>query len=127
MATIFGVLTNTSMILHTWLRGKHVGTDAFGNKYYTGKARKGRKTERRWVMYQGEPDASAVPPEWHGWLHYQTDDLPQSDNPLRRPWQKPHKPNMTGTSGAYLPPGHTLSGRKRDKATGDYTPWQPPQ
>lgn len=77
-------------------------------------------------MYKGAPEASSVPPEWHGWLHHQTDEVP-SEEAFRRPWQKPHKPNMTGTSGAYHPPGHILEGGKRSKGTGDYEAWTPPE
>lgn len=125
--SIFGSLTNIQMILHTALHGRKVGIDALGNKYYRAKPRRGSTRERRWVMYKGAPEASMVPPEWHGWLHHQTDVVPSETNPLRRPWQKPHQPNMTGTAGAYLPPGHVLKGNKRADATGDYHAWQPPQ
>jgi len=109
-------------------RGEVVGTDPFGNKYYRAAARKGYKRERRWVMYNGAPEASTVPPEWHGWLHYQNDDVP-SDNTdsYRRPWQKPYQPNRTGTNLAYRPKGHILEGGKRDQATGDYEAWTPPK
>ena len=105
-------------------RGEKVGEDEFGNVYYRAKPRKGYKRERRWVMYSDAPEASSVPPEWHGWLHHQTDEVP-SENGYRRPWQKPHQPNMTGTTGAYRPPGHILQGGTRDKATGDYEAWKP--
>ena len=44
---------------------------------------------------------------------------------MRRPWQKEHQPNPTGTPAAYLPPGHTLKGGRRAAATGDYEPWTP--
>lgn len=105
-----------------------VGTDELGNVYYRAAPRKGYKRERRWVMYKDTPEASNVPPEWHGWLHHQTDSVPSNDDPsYRRPWQKPHQPNLTGTTGAYRPPGHILEGGKRDKATGDYTAWTPPE
>ncbi|HCQ71125.1 MAG: NADH:ubiquinone oxidoreductase subunit NDUFA12 [Alphaproteobacteria bacterium] len=103
-----------------------VGTDGYGNKYYRGKPRKGYYRERRWVMYKDSPEASLVPPEWHGWLHHQTDIIPAEDEEAyRREWQKPHTPNMTGTNQAYRPPGHILSGGQRDSATGDYEPWSP--
>ena len=125
--SIFSVLSNVQMIIHTAFRGTFVGTDHLGNKYYRGKPLKGRKRDRRWVMYTGEPEASLVPPEWHGWLHHQTDAVPASDSKYRRPWQKPPQSNLTGSAGAYLPPGHTLRGGQRDAATGDYIPWQPPQ
>ena len=106
----------------------HVGSDSQGNRYFRAKPRKGYKKERRWVMYNGEPEASRVPPEWHGWLHHQTDTLPvPGQMSYRREWQKPHQPNLTGTQQAYRPPGHVLSGGRRDKATGDYEAWRPPE
>lgn len=105
-----------------------VGTDYAGNVYYRASARKGYKRERRWVIYDGTPEASKVTPEWHGWLHHQTDIVPDSDGPsFRRKWQKPHTQNLTGTTQAYRPPGHVLSAGKRDKATGDYEAWTPPR
>lgn len=107
---------------------RKVGTDNLGNSYFEASARKGYKRNRRWVMYAGVPDASSVPPEWHGWLHHQTDVVPGDQTAsFRRSWQKPYKANPTGTSTAYRPPGHVLEGNKRDKATGDYEAWTPPQ
>ena len=106
--------------------GKPVGIDQLGNKYYRAKPRPGYKLERRWVVYQGVPEASNVPPEWHGWLHHQSDIVPGSTElSYRRPWQKPYTPNLTGTDKAYRPPGHILAGGKRDRATGDYESWTP--
>jgi len=103
-----------------------VGSDQYGNTYYRAKPRQGYKRERRWVIYKGEPEASKVPPEWHGWLHYQNNEAPsESETSFRRPWQKPHRQNLTGTTEAYRPPGHVLEGGKRDAATGDYEAWKP--
>ena len=110
--------------LFTWLHGTLVGTDSFGNRYYRGRPIGARKRERRWVIYAGEPEASKVPPEWHGWLHYTTDEVPQAGAPGRA-WQKPHQPNLTGTPAAYLPSGHTLRGGHRARAADDYEPWVP--
>lgn len=127
LLSFLGVLSPVHINVFTsTTRGEHVGTDSLGNKYYrTLKPRTGYKRERRWVMYKDTPEASNVPPEWHGWLHYQSDDIPSEENSYRRPWQKPHQPNMTGTDQAYRPPGHILKGGKRDKATGDYEAWKP--
>jgi len=120
-----GVLSPAHINVFTALkRGEKVGEDTLGNIYYRAKPRKGYKRERRWVMYDGAPEASSVPPEWHGWLHHQSNDIP-SEESFRRPWQKPHQPNMTGTNQAYRPPGHVLEGGERDKATGDYEAWKP--
>jgi NADH:ubiquinone oxidoreductase subunit len=77
------------------------------------------------VIYNGEVEASRVPPEWHIWLHHTTDATPPEGGPARQPWQKDHLPNLTGTDLAYRPPGHTLKGGRRDAATGDYEPWTP--
>jgi len=129
IANLLGSLSPAHIIMVTFLsRAKKVGTDSQGNVYYRAKPRKGYKNERRWVMYNGVAEASKIPPEWHGWIHHQTDDVPDSNAPsYRRVWQKPHVQNLTGTKAAYRPPGHVLMGGQRDKATGDYEAWKPEQ
>lgn len=123
---LLGALSPLSFLLSVKLRGEFVGTDQVGNNYYRAKPRKGYRHDQRWVVYQGEADASAVPPEWHGWLHHQTDTVPSdSGNSYRKSWQTPWRPNLTGTDLAYRPPGHPLAGGKRDGATGDYQAWRP--
>lgn len=116
-------MTTIGTRLFTLLHGRAVGVDDAGNRYFEERrARRGYRA-RRWVLYAGEPEASAVPPEWHAWLHYMTDaPIPAS---LRRPWQKPHLPNLTGTPASYRPPGHDYKGGQRAPATGDYESWTP--
>jgi NADH:ubiquinone oxidoreductase subunit len=110
--------------LFTYFHGTPVGQDAEGNRYYQERARKpGHMRQRRWVIYAGASEASAVPPEWHAWLHYTTDAPISEAN--RRPWQKPHLPNLTGTALSYRPPGHDYEGGKRAASTGDYEAWTP--
>ena len=109
----------------TWLQGEHVATDHFGNRYYRERAKPSDRRRRRWVVYKQEDKASRVPPSWHAWLHYTTDQLPDDSKAKIPAWQKEHKPNLTGTAAAYRPPGHTLEGGKRAPATGDYEPWRP--
>ena len=115
------------MNLGTWLftliKGRRVGTDDAGNAYYVERRARTGYRARRWVAYAGQPEASAVPPEWHAWLHYTT-DAPITGAP-RRQWQKPHLANATGTPGGYRPPGHDYRGGQRDRATGDYEAWTP--
>jgi NADH:ubiquinone oxidoreductase subunit len=126
IARFLGALSPAHITLVTLLSGAtKVGTDAFGNIYYRAKARAGYKHERRWVIYKGEPEATAVPPDWHGWLHHQTDEIPGETQSYRRAWQKPHVANLTGTKQTYLPPGHLLKGGRREAATGDYEAWKP--
>ena len=124
-----GVHSTAHIGLVTLLSGaRKVGTDSLGNRYYRAGPRKGYTRDRRWVLYVGAAEASTVPPEWHGWLHHQTDAVPHADGAtFRQPWQKPPQQNMTGTTQAYRPPGHILAGHKRDKATGDYDAWTPPE
>ncbi len=109
--------------LFTFFHGRHVGTDEFGNRYF--EARRVAKGERRkrWVMYNGMPEASKVPPQWHGWLHY-TLDAPLAET-LAHGWQKKHVPNLTGTTGRHLPAGHISKGGARAASTADYEPWTP--
>lgn len=109
--------------LFTWLSGRAVGKDSAGNVYYEERRPRRGVRARRWVMYATQAEASAVPPEWHGWLHYTTDEpIPLA---ARRAWQIPHQPNLTGTPLAYRPPGHDYRGGHRAPATGDYESWTP--
>jgi len=122
--------TSIGTRLFTWLRGEAVGRDQQGNRYYRAKGgghthKDSLRKEQRWVIYDGEVEASRVPPEWHAWLHHTTDAIPPEGGPQRRSWQKDHQPNLTGTEQAYRPPGHALKGGRRDRATGDYEPWTP--
>ncbi len=116
----------------TWLRGELVGTDLSGNRYFRDKrhlslSRGGGRPsrEKRWVLYDGEVEASRVPPEWHAWLHHTVDEVPKDGGKLLYPWQKPHQPNLSGTAKAYRPPGSVLVGGPRERATADYEPWRP--
>ena len=106
--------------LSTWLYGEAVGQDEFGNRYF--RTRRGKidptlRMERRWVIYNGEAEASTVPPSWHGWLHHTVDVAPTEETYTPREWEKPHLPNLTGTSAAYRPSGSTLASGRRPKAS----------
>ncbi len=106
--------------LYTWRKGVRVGEDGEGNVYYRSKDGK-----KRWVIYNGEAEASRVPPEWHLWLH-RTADTPPSEQPLPvKSWEKEHKPNLSGQPGAYFPPGSLHRSGQRARATGDYEAWRP--
>jgi NADH:ubiquinone oxidoreductase subunit len=116
--------------IFTWLRGELVGTDGFGNRYFREKTRARRRIgslerERRWVLYNGETEASRVPPEWHAWLHHTVIEPPKPGAGRQYPWQKEHQPNLTGTPFAYRPRGSLLRGGHRAPASGDYEPWTP--
>jgi NADH:ubiquinone oxidoreductase subunit len=112
----------------TWRRGRFVGEDEFGNRYYRALGHRidpNMGNERRWVIYNGEADASKVPPGWRAWLCH-NGDVPPSEEPYQpREWERPHVPNLTGTPAAYRPRGSQLATGERPAATGDYVPWSP--
>lgn len=106
--------------LWTWRKGVRVGADSQGNIYY-----RERHRDRRWVIYNGPVEASRIPPEWHGWLHYTVDELPDEETRYRKRYELSHQANQTGTPNAYRPRGSILNAARRPKATGDYEAWSP--
>jgi NADH:ubiquinone oxidoreductase subunit len=104
----------------TWLHGTSVGADDQGNRYYSDK-----DGARRWVIYNGEMEASRIPPDWHRWLHHTAAEPPTIRPLVTKPWERPHQANLTGSEGAYFPPGSMNAIGKRAPATGDYEAWKP--
>lgn len=104
--------------LFTWRRGSKVGEDAQGNIFY-----RNADDSKRWVIFNGDIEASRIDPEWHGWLH-RTWDEPPSDKPVvHKAWEKPHLPNLTGSAQAYAPAGSIR--RAEPAARRDYEAWTP--
>ncbi|WP_299559844.1 NADH:ubiquinone oxidoreductase subunit NDUFA12 [uncultured Sulfitobacter sp.] len=102
----------------TWRKGEKVGEDDQGNIFY-----RNADDSKRWVIFNGEAEATRVSPDWHGWLH-RTYDAPPTDTPLRhRSWEKPHQENLTGTMLAYAPAGSIRREKPADR--GDYEAWSP--
>ena len=103
-------------MLYTLFFGKFRGIDEFGNKYYESKLGK------RWVIYKNRIESSQIPPKWHMWIHFLTNNKP-SDNLNKFKWQKEHEENLTGTNKAYKPDGALSSKRKKDMKK--YETWKP--
>ncbi len=104
--------------LFTRFRGVKVGEDDQGNRYF-----RNADDSKRWVLYAGEPVASKVPSEWHGWLHRTFQDTPKDDPLPHKAWEKPHHDNLSGTADAYLPAGSMRRANPVERA--DYEAWQP--
>ena len=104
--------------IFTARRGVKVGEDDQGNVFY-----QTRDGKRRWVIYNGESEASRVSPDWHGWLHFTWDEPPTKAALAHKAWEKPHRENMTGTPLAYVPPGSILLERPVKRQ--DYEAWSP--
>ena len=130
LKTIFTWWNGATTGIHftTWRRGRLVGTDELGNRYYEARDDRDsydRGRKRRWVIYKGYADASKVPSDWHGWLRYTFDEPPTVAPFALKPWEKGHLPNLTGTIHAYKPQGAIGRGGERQRATGDYEAWTP--
>eukprot|EP00753_Platysulcus_tardus_P016596 PLAT5872.1.p1 GENE.PLAT5872.1~~PLAT5872.1.p1 ORF type:complete len:187 (+),score=68.65 PLAT5872.1:3-563(+) len=125
--------------------GDLVGEDEFGNKYF--EDNRFNYGAHRWVEYAAYTmhDATQVPPEWHGWLHYTYDENPVSHPELfaKPDWVKygreegktREKPYGYGSGedpligrhsqdAAYKQPGHPLAADYKP-AEEDFTAWSP--
>ena len=61
------------------------------------------KRVKRWIIYSNEIDASKIPVEWYSWMHFTPNKIEKKHSLDKYDWQKPHKPNLTGTDEAYYP------------------------
>jgi NADH:ubiquinone oxidoreductase subunit len=109
---------------YTWRFGKRVGEDELGNVYYEG-GMSSYGLQKRWVIYNGYAEASAIPPGWHGWMHHRTDVPPSKEDYVAKDWQVGHRANPTGSPQAYRPPGSLAVAGERPRVTGDYDAWTP--
>ncbi|WP_442900714.1 NADH:ubiquinone oxidoreductase subunit NDUFA12 [Falsirhodobacter sp. 20TX0035] len=102
----------------TWRNGQKVGEDDQGNVFY-----QTRDSKRRWVIYNGEAEASRIDTNWHGWLHHTWNDPPTTRPLIHKTWEKPRQENLTGTPAAYAPAGSLR--RVEPVQRKDYEAWQP--
>lgn len=100
--------------------GEKVGEDEQGNVFYQTAG-----GLRRWVVYNGVAEASRVSPGWNGWLHHTWDEPPTVAPLPRKAWERDHVANLTGSTGAYAPPGSLRTAESRPRVTGDYEAWSP--
>lgn len=105
-------------MLWTWRKGEKVGEDEQGNVFY-----RNADDSRRWVIYNGDTEASKVAPEWHGWLHRTWDEPPTEVALVKKAWEQPHQENLTGTMAAYAPAGSLRQAKPVTRA--DYEAWSP--
>ena len=93
--------------IYTLLTGKFIGSDQFGNKYYS------NSKGKRWLIYKDNIESSKIPPEWYLWIHYLTINKP-SDKINSFSWQKKHEENLTGTVRAHKPEGSLINDLKKN-------------
>ena len=102
--------------IYTLFTGKLIGSDQFGNKYYS------NSKGRRWVIYKNNIESSKIPPDWHSWIHFLKINKPSNEE-KKFFWQKQYEENLTGTTRAYKPEGSLTSGLKKDMKK--YEIWKP--
>jgi len=68
-------------------------------------------------VYRGMAEGSKIPADWHGWLHYTTECVPELKQ--NQPWQKPYVPNLSGTAYTY----NSVESKSKTKKT--YKSWTP--
>ena len=96
--------------LQIFFSGKLVGQDKNGNKYFES------KSGRRWVIYNGEVEASKIPNEWYSWMHHMNNKI-QNDHDLKKyDWKKEHLPNQSGSSNSYHPKKYNNVIKKKYKS-----------
>ena len=88
-----------------------------------------RLDRHRWVQYSKKFkfDASAVPAEWHMWLHRISNDPPNQEEVEGPVYHRDHKGNTTFFEAAkHLPPGHFLNAKHKNPINAmKIVPWTP--
>jgi NADH dehydrogenase len=92
--------------IYTLFYGKFVGKDEFNNRYFS--SSKGK----RWVIYDNRVEPSKIPPDWHLWIHFLTDNKPSNEKNKFK-WQRKHEENLTGTERKHQPEGMLSSDLKK--------------
>ena len=93
--------------IQTLLFGKLVGEDNNGNKYYESKSGK------RWVIYNGEIEATKIPNEWYSWMHFTNNKIENLHELKKYKWQKSHLSNQTGSKNSYHPKKYKNATKKK--------------
>jgi NADH:ubiquinone oxidoreductase subunit len=95
-----------------------VGEDDQGNIYYQFEGRGTALGDLQW-RDGGEPGTARL-----ARLAAFTWDKPPTEAPLaHKPWEKPHRENLSGSDLAYAPPGSIRRGVPVERR--DYEAWQP--
>ena len=99
------LINNIGTILYSLLKGKKVGQDNQGNKFFIHK----KNIKKRWVLYKKQIDPTNLEIKWQIWLTENDRDKAIIINNPNFKWQKNEKANLTGTLDSYHP--GVLSGK----------------
>ena len=92
------IINSLGTLLYSFIYGKKVGQDEYGNKFYMHK-------KKKWVLYKNKVDPTSLEVIWQLWLTDKNLTNPTSLNKKYKTykWQKNNTPNYTGTKKSYHP------------------------
>ncbi|KAA8497419.1 NADH dehydrogenase ubiquinone 1 alpha subcomplex subunit 12 [Porphyridium purpureum] len=106
-----------------------VGEDEFGNRYFENPHETWGR--HRWVEYAGQRhitfDAVQVPPRWHAWISYVSDEPGNTASTPDPTYQGAVTANLTGTENRYISPYSPLSKMFHGRAPDKISAWNPAQ
>ena len=116
------LVNNLGTLIYTLFKGKEVGKDKLGNRYFISK----NKPFRKWVLYKNNKNPTTIPVNWQLWL---TDDdynsLPGEEGSNQKyAWEKNRIKNYTGTVNAYHPT-KKLNEKQNTNKKLKYKNWNP--
>ena len=112
---------NIGTILYSFLKGKKVGQDKIGNKFYVHKNNENKK----WVLYKYIVDPTSLDVKWQIWLTTANSNAPLSIEENNFKWQKDKQPNLTGTINSYHPKININKSKKDIKNENKNSTWSP--
>ena len=117
------IINNIGTILYSFLKGKKIGQDNIGNKFYIHKKIKNKK----WVLYKYSIDPTSLDVKWQIWLTSTNNNVPLTIEENNFKWQKDKKPNLTGTTGSYHPKINVAKRKKHIEKKYNNSTWNPEQ
>ena len=109
-----------------------VGRDGFGNSCF--EKVDAQSNRNRWVVFAGSAhhygnqNPTVVPPEWHGWLHYTTDENPvNSPDGFKQPQYHLEAKIHPSFGGVKYQPKGARGTLPRQRNWRKYEPWTPPE
>ena len=107
------MINSLGTLIYSFLCGKKVGVDSAGNIFFVHK----KKSKKKWVLYKRKIDPTLISVEWQTWLtDKEFSDVPEKKDKNYN-WEKPRKPNQSGTKDAYHPKHNSRDTNKKNKET----------
>ena len=112
---------NIGTLLYSFLKGKKIGQDKIGNKFYIHKKNKNKK----WVLFKYKVDPTSLDVKWQIWLTTTNSKVPIAIEENNFKWQKEKQPNLTGTINSYHPKINTNKKKQDITKENKKSTWDP--